>query len=121
PRASCPTHQHVTDTAMGHHEIALPADAIGVSLREVFPGPERRAVRYLAGVSWEPRDALERRAAALLPALFLARIDGKSPVEYVVDEGDRSLVRTAARKLIAEPVAELPEIMRRWTGAARTR
>jgi hypothetical protein len=72
-------------------------------------------------VSWEAPEALERRAAALLPALFLARIDGKSPVEYVFDEADRALVRTVARELIAEPVAELPEIMRRWTRAVRGR
>ena len=42
---------------------------------------------YLDGVTWEPRRQLEARAAALLPALFLARIDGKSPVEYVTDGG----------------------------------
>jgi aminoglycoside phosphotransferase (APT) family kinase protein len=77
--------------------------------------------RYLAGVSWEPAEALERRAAALLPALFLARIDGKSPVEYVVDDADRTLVRTVARRLIAEPIPELREIMRRWTHAVRRR
>jgi aminoglycoside phosphotransferase (APT) family kinase protein len=82
---------------------------------------ETFVARYLAGVSWEAPEALERRAAALLPALFLARIDGKSPVEYVVDEGDRALVRAVARELIAEPVAELREIMRRWTRAVGTR
>ena len=38
---------------------------------------------YLAGVAWEPRATLEARAARLLPALLLARVDGKSPVEYV--------------------------------------
>jgi aminoglycoside phosphotransferase (APT) family kinase protein len=89
-------------------------DALAVSFRMFV-------ARYLAGVSWEAPDALERRAAALLPALFLARIDGKSPVEYVVDEADRALVRRVARELIGEPVAELPEIISRWTGAVRRR
>ena len=34
------------------------------------------AATYLAGVDWEPPAALERRAARLLPGLFLARVDG---------------------------------------------
>ena len=41
------------------------------------------AAAYLAGVAWEPPAALEARAAHLLPGLFLARVDGKSPVEYI--------------------------------------
>src|SRR5690606_32164072 len=36
---------------------------------------------YLARTDWEDRDGLEGRAAQLLAALLLARIDGKSPVE----------------------------------------
>src|SRR4051812_48752774 len=32
---------------------------------------------YLSGVEWELRDEIEARAAALLPGLLLARIDGK--------------------------------------------
>ena len=43
---------------------------------------------YLAGVDWEDPRAFEARAARLLPGLFLARVDGKSPVEYLTDEGD---------------------------------
>ena len=38
---------------------------------------------YLARVDWEDRDGLERRTARLLAMLLLARIDGKSPVEYL--------------------------------------
>jgi len=45
---------------------------------------------YLAGVDWESADGLEARAAALLPALFLARVDGKSPVEYLTRESERA-------------------------------
>jgi 5-methylthioribose kinase len=36
---------------------------------------------YLQGMRWEPVAEMERRTAQLLPGLFLARIDGKSPVE----------------------------------------
>ncbi len=48
---------------------------------------------YLRGVEWESSAALERRAAALLPALLLARVDGKSPVEYLTDEPSKDIVR----------------------------
>ena len=41
---------------------------------------------------------LEERTASLLPALLLARVDGKSPVEYL-DEAQRSFVRERARSL----------------------
>ena len=47
---------------------------------------------YRAHVAWEPWPALEARTAALLPGLLLARIDGKSPVEYLTDEDARDAV-----------------------------
>ena len=50
---------------------------------------------YLSGVDWEAPAALEVRCAELLPALFLARVDGKSPVEYVTTEDDKERVINA--------------------------
>jgi tRNA A-37 threonylcarbamoyl transferase component Bud32 len=70
--------------------------------------------RYISGVTWEAPAELERRAAALLPALFLARVDGKSPVEYVVDEADKHRVRRVARALLADPPERLSEIRTAW-------
>jgi aminoglycoside phosphotransferase (APT) family kinase protein len=70
--------------------------------------------RYLAGVSWEEQAALEARSAALLPALFLARVDGKSPVEYVTAEAQRDLVRRVARPLILAPPARLAATRDAW-------
>jgi aminoglycoside phosphotransferase (APT) family kinase protein len=64
---------------------------------------------YLAGIAFE---GLEERAASLLPALLLARVDGKSPVEYLSEE-DKALVRTVARELL--PVATtLEQVRRAW-------
>lgn len=57
---------------------------------------------YFDGADWEPRAELEARAGQLLPALFLARIDGKSPVDYVTAESDRQLVRQTAVPLIRD-------------------
>jgi hypothetical protein len=72
------------------------------------------AEAYLQAVDWEPSIALEQRAAALLPGLFLARIDGKSPVEYITEEGQREQVRRVARELLQQPVASLRSVRIRW-------
>ena len=56
-----------------------------------------------AGVAWEPRDALEARTAALLPGLLLARVDGKSPVEYVDRRADKERVRRVAGAFLLAP------------------
>ena len=75
---------------------------------------------YMDGVTWEPAAALEQRAAALLPGLFLARVDGKSPVEYLTKAADKDRVRRVARALLADPPARLSTIHDAWrkeTGA----
>ncbi len=72
------------------------------------------AETYLVGVTWEPRAGMQRRTAQLLPGLFLARVDGKSPVEYLSDEADKNRVRRCARQLLAEPVDELKQIRDSW-------
>ncbi len=69
---------------------------------------------YLGGVEWEPREAIERRAAALLPGLLLARVDGKSPVEYLTEDAQRTTVRTVARTLLRDPVDRLQAVGARW-------
>lgn len=69
---------------------------------------------YLDRVSWEPAPVLEARACALLAGMLLARIDGKSPVEYITDERDRGTVRRFAKaRLLAAP-ARLEDIRRDW-------
>jgi aminoglycoside phosphotransferase (APT) family kinase protein len=75
---------------------------------------ERFAATYLQGVSWEPRASIQSRIARLLPALFLARIDGKSPIEYVTSERDKQRVRDVARHLIRCPANNLDVIRRTW-------
>ncbi|HYI83639.1 MAG TPA: aminoglycoside phosphotransferase family protein [Acetobacteraceae bacterium] len=72
------------------------------------------AAAYLAGVDWEPPAALEARAARLLPGLFLARVDGKSPVEYLTEEADKDRVRRTARALLAAPVEWLAAVRDAW-------
>ena len=72
---------------------------------------------YLSLVDWEPAAEMEARTARLLPGLFLARIDGKSPVEYITSEEDRDLVRMTARPLLTHPVERLSEVSHAWRNA----
>ncbi len=69
---------------------------------------------YRRHVAWEPADALEARAARLLPGLMLARIDGKSPVEYLTADADKDRVRRAARALLGAPVIRLADVSAAW-------
>lgn len=75
---------------------------------------EELARCYLAEVTWEDAGEVETRAAALLPGLFLARVDGKSPVEYVTVEADKDKVRRTARHLLAHPPASLQAVAEAW-------
>jgi aminoglycoside phosphotransferase (APT) family kinase protein len=77
------------------------------------------ASRYVEGVSWEQGVALEARAARLLPGLFLARVDGKSPVEYLTAEADKARVRRVARALLARPVSRLAAVRAAWAAELR--
>jgi tRNA A-37 threonylcarbamoyl transferase component Bud32 len=72
------------------------------------------ASTYLARVTWEPRAAIEARVAHLLPGLFLGRVDGKSPAEYLSGEGDKEQVRRVARRLLLEPTDRLAAIRDAW-------
>ena len=67
------------------------------------------ASSYLKAVSFPD---VEKRAASLLPALLLARVDGKSPVEYL-SEKDKDFVRTTARRLLPK-AARLEQVRDEW-------
>lgn len=69
---------------------------------------------YLDEVNWEDRAHLEARAASLLPGLFLARVDGKSPVEYIVEEADKMKVRRCAQALLLNQPTKLAEVAASW-------
>lgn len=110
------------DIAFCLNHLLLKTLARPASLSACLQSFDALADRYFGLVDFEPRAALEARAAALLPALMLARIDGKSPVEYLCDDGSqdgsrpaaRDAVRRFTRPLIAQPPARLDEVAARW-------
>jgi len=75
---------------------------------------ETMTAAYLARVDWETQDGLERRVSSLLPGLFLARVDGKSPVEYLVEERQKDLVRGAALRWLRTPPETLAALRADW-------
>lgn len=68
---------------------------------------------YLEQVDWESASDLDSRCARLLPGLLLARVDGKSPVEYL-DESARGRIRALGRSLLSRPPKDLAELLQRW-------
>jgi aminoglycoside phosphotransferase (APT) family kinase protein len=105
------------DLAFGLNHLLLKGAREGADRTPYNAAFSALASAYLSGVDWESADALEARAAALLPALFLARVDGKSPVEYLVHEGERGAVRRAALPLIATLPRRLMDVADAWISA----
>jgi hypothetical protein len=101
------------DLAFCLNHLLLKGARAGVSRAPFGEAFLALAGAYLAGVTWEEPAALERRTAALLPALMLARIDGKSPVEYLTDAGEKDMVRRFAVPLIERPAERLADIIAR--------
>jgi tRNA A-37 threonylcarbamoyl transferase component Bud32 len=54
---------------------------------------------------------LELEAVKLIPFLVLARIDSKSPVEYIIEDDRKEYAREFATKFILSPVFELEELL----------
>ncbi len=71
---------------------------------------------YFAKVDWEETLGLEGRTAGLLGAFLLARVDGKSPVEYL-DEDGRVFVRAMAKEFLTAGAATLDAMLARWNEA----
>ena len=68
---------------------------------------------YLARITWEDADVLAIRAAPLLAAFLLARVDGKSPVEYLADQ-NKEFVRQIALQFLHNSWLTLDGIAAHW-------
>jgi hypothetical protein len=68
------------------------------------------ATTWLGHFPADLRPGIEARTAALLPCLMLARVDGKSPVEYL-DESARKIVRDRAIPFIRNPPSKLVHLL----------
>ena len=69
-----------------------------------------RAYLDAVGAAMGDRDSLERDVVRQLGALLLARIDGKSPAEYITDDARKDYARQLARSILTGEIAALSEI-----------
>lgn len=103
--AECATYgDPAFDLAFLLNHCLLKAVHLPASRGELLLAFDAIAQAYWPRVTWEPQAALEARSAALLAGLLLARIDGKSPVEYL-SNANRNRVRDLAQAWLLEPPA----------------
>lgn len=69
---------------------------------------------YLEGADWEDTGYLGERITRLLQAIMLARVDGKSPVEYL-DSKQQALVRHFCVSVIKEDVSDMDRLTQAWS------
>jgi len=74
---------------------------------------------YRAEAAWELWAELEGRIASLLPGLMLARIDGKSPVEYLTSGKAKADIRAFAIHHLTEPPRRLESLREAWFDGLR--
>ncbi len=73
------------------------------------------ADNYLRQVDWEPVVELEQRACSLLAGMLLARVDGKSPVEYLTQPEQHDFIRGKTIAWLQQPVTRLSLMRQQWT------
>jgi len=93
-------------------------------LKALYLSARRDAFFALAQTAWttyarelgDARSAeVGRTAPRLLLMLMLARVDGKSPVEYLRDDASKkAAIRQFATRHLAAPPATLPEFFTAW-------
>lgn len=98
------------DTAFCLNHLVLKAIHRPKSMKRYLQSAENLWQAYSAHVSWEPLDELEARVCHLIPALLLARVDGKSPVDYL-SASEQVIVRQIARHFIQSPVCKISELI----------
>jgi aminoglycoside phosphotransferase (APT) family kinase protein len=65
--------------------------------------------------AYEPPDEMSARAAPLVGALLLARVDGKSPAGYL-DPAQEDVVRRRAKAILVQPDLTLEMLADGWVG-----
>ena len=99
--AFCTTHLLLKQVWLPQHRAALAQSA------------HQFVAHYLAGVRWEDAGPLADRAGALVAALLLARVEGKSPAPYL-DDAARALVRARAVALLTGETPAVTDLIARW-------
>ncbi len=81
-----------------------------------YGGAYIEMLRYMLKIYFDrltclPREKMESDTVRTLAFLFLARVDGKSPAEYITEEGDKEIIRRTAIQAIEEDVRTYEEFI----------
>ncbi|MGB7303836.1 MAG: aminoglycoside phosphotransferase family protein [Burkholderiaceae bacterium] len=104
------------DIAFFSNHLALKSFHIKGAHGKLLQAMQQFFQAYQPHVNWEPIAKMEEKTCALLPALMLARVDGKSPVEYL-DTNTRRKVRTVAVEMLSKPVRSIVQLVDRLQSA----
>lgn len=102
------------DAAFCMNHLLLKAAHVPAIRTQLLESSRQFFQTWQAGLPGEVRRDAEQRLSRLLPCLLLARIDGKSPVEYL-SEDERALVRAASRQLIADAPTSVDALLAQFT------
>jgi aminoglycoside phosphotransferase (APT) family kinase protein len=93
-------------------------------LKALYHAPVDRGLRSLiAGLveayyvergEWSRKEDFDSRAAKLLLMLLLARMEGKSPVEYLGSDDKRDFVRSFVSSRLCASTVKLDEVVSEW-------
>ena len=73
------------------------------------------ASTYLSKVCWESVDDIEQRVAALIPGMLVARVDGKSPAEYIIRDSERRFIRTFGIRFLLRQTSKISTLRAAWS------
>lgn len=105
------------DVAFCLNHLLLKCLDPGRRTSDLIDACEALVAAYAPHVVWESPDALMGRVAGLLPLLLLARVDGRSPVDYLEPSG-QALVRAFAIPRILNHPGGLSELFADWKDIA---
>jgi hypothetical protein len=66
---------------------------------------------YFNNIQYGDKKSIEKTAIEILVFLLLARVDGKSPAEYLTEDGDIQLIRALANKMFEEEPSSYTELI----------
>ena len=98
------------DLAFCMNHLILKAIHLPASCQQLLVSALTLWQAYQPHINWEHVSKLEARVCQLLPALMLARVDGKSPVEYL-DEENQARIRAIAIPFIETPLVTLKDFI----------
>ena len=104
------------DLAFLLNHLTLKAIHLPQMMAELVEASAMAWQAYCNYVDWEDGSDLERRVSALLPALMLARVHGKSPVEYL-SASETQTVLSATESLLIDPPQRISEFLERVHGS----